>query len=151
LNDQGRPYLYSPDLFTLVDAREPADWVNEVGEDGERYAYPPQIQFVGFFEDFFDDQREILARVVQTDLMLNGLRLAGQQSAEPPISAFIGNYCHIMGGGVDMLLQPQFSPQLQTLFNLRPGCAIMAFWVALIGSELAAGRESAVSKLGGER
>jgi len=61
LNDQGRPYLYSPDLFTIVDAREPADWVNEVGEDGERYAYPPQIQFVGFFEDFFDDQREAVA------------------------------------------------------------------------------------------
>ncbi|HMN27534.1 MAG TPA: hypothetical protein PKE45_05205 [Caldilineaceae bacterium] len=61
LNDQGRPYLYPPELFTLIDAHEPADWVNEFGEDGERYAYPPQIHFVGFFEDFFDDQREAVA------------------------------------------------------------------------------------------
>jgi hypothetical protein len=58
LNDQGRPYLYPPELFTVVDAREPADWVNEYGEEGERYAYPPQLQFAGFFEDFFDNQRE---------------------------------------------------------------------------------------------
>lgn len=61
LNDRGRPYLYPPEMFAVVDAREPADWVNEVGEDGERYAYPPQIQFVGFFEDFFDDQRAAVA------------------------------------------------------------------------------------------
>jgi hypothetical protein len=61
LHDQGRPYLYPPALFEIVDTREPADWVNEFGEDRERYAYPPQIPLVGFFEDFFDDQREAVA------------------------------------------------------------------------------------------
>ena len=41
LNDQGRPFLYPRELFAVVDAQEPSDWVNEWGEDGERYAYPP--------------------------------------------------------------------------------------------------------------
>ena len=58
LNDQGLPYLYPQDLFEVVDAREPADWVSEFGEDGERYAYPPVLNEGGFFEDFFDGKRE---------------------------------------------------------------------------------------------
>ncbi len=61
LNDQGRPYLYSPDLFTVIDPREPADWVIEIGDDGERYAYPAQFNAAGFFEDFFDEKREAIA------------------------------------------------------------------------------------------
>jgi hypothetical protein len=40
LNNAGRPFLFSPDLFSLVDAREPRDWVTEIGGDGERYSYP---------------------------------------------------------------------------------------------------------------
>jgi hypothetical protein len=40
LNDQGRPYLYPREVFIVVDAREPEDWLNELGEDNERYAYP---------------------------------------------------------------------------------------------------------------
>ena len=31
-----------------------SDWVTETGEDGEVYAYPPALNAVGFFEDFFD-------------------------------------------------------------------------------------------------
>jgi len=54
LNDAGKPYLYPADLFTVVDPTEPGDWVNEFGEDGERYAYPPELSRPGFFEDFFD-------------------------------------------------------------------------------------------------
>jgi len=58
LNDLGRPYLYPARLFTVVDPREPGDWVIQVGEDGERYAYPPPLNDIGFFEDFFDDKRK---------------------------------------------------------------------------------------------
>lgn len=54
LNDTGRPYLYPPRLFVRLDSREPDDWVEERGEDGERYAYPPALGKPGFFEDFFD-------------------------------------------------------------------------------------------------
>lgn len=54
VNDQGRPYLYPSRLFDVVDPREPEDWVSELGEDGERYAYPPPLNGSGFFEDFFD-------------------------------------------------------------------------------------------------
>jgi hypothetical protein len=43
-------------LFDVVDPHEPDDWVTEVGEDGERYAYPPPLNTCGFFEDFFDAQ-----------------------------------------------------------------------------------------------
>jgi hypothetical protein len=56
LNDAGRPYLYAARPFDIVDAREPKDWVKEFGEDGEQYAYPPPLNHVGFFEDFFDAQ-----------------------------------------------------------------------------------------------
>jgi hypothetical protein len=58
LNDLGRPYLYPSELFKVVDSREPEDWVSELGEDNERYAYPPQLNSSGFFEDFFDGRPE---------------------------------------------------------------------------------------------
>jgi hypothetical protein len=58
LNDAGRPNLYPPGLFMVLDAREPGDWVLEYGDDGERYAYPPPLNHPGFFEDFFDDRPE---------------------------------------------------------------------------------------------
>jgi len=54
LNDRGRPYLYPHRLFEIVDAEKPSDWITESGEDGELYAYPPLLNAVGFFEDFFD-------------------------------------------------------------------------------------------------
>ncbi len=61
LNDQGRPYLYPRELFTVVDNREPEDWVTELGEDEERYAYPPLLNSAGFFEDFFDGKPEAVS------------------------------------------------------------------------------------------
>jgi len=71
LNDQGRPFLYPARLFKIVDRREPGDWVSEVGEEGERYAYPPVLNTTGFFEDFFDgDKRAVRTfwRVVNEQL-----------------------------------------------------------------------------------
>jgi hypothetical protein len=61
LNDHGRPYLYPARLFEVIDPREPDDWVTELGEDGERYAYPPPLNSSGFFEDFFDGKPEVVA------------------------------------------------------------------------------------------
>ena len=61
LNDQGRPYLYPHEIFSVVDAREPEDWVSAVGEDNERYAYPPPLNDCGFFEDYFDGKPEVIA------------------------------------------------------------------------------------------
>jgi hypothetical protein len=60
LNDAGRPFLYSPTLFAVIDRREPVDWISEVGEDGERYAYPPPLHKPGFFEDFFDQKAKAI-------------------------------------------------------------------------------------------
>ncbi len=61
LNDAGRPFLYPRDLFSLFDPQEPADWVTEFGEDGERYSYPEPLNKAGFFEDFFDEKRKAVA------------------------------------------------------------------------------------------
>jgi hypothetical protein len=75
LNDAGCPFLYPPDLFSLVDSQEPVDWVTEFGDDGERYSYPPPLNKSGFFEDFFDQEAKAVAifwRVVNQ-------RLAGSQ------------------------------------------------------------------------
>lgn len=61
INNVGRPFLYPPDLFSLVDAREPTDWVTEFGDDGERYSYPAPLNKPGFFEDFFDQKTKAVA------------------------------------------------------------------------------------------
>jgi hypothetical protein len=61
LNDAGRPYLYSPNIFKILDPQEPMDWVSEFGEEGERYAYPMSLNKPGFFEDFFDGKPKAVA------------------------------------------------------------------------------------------
>jgi hypothetical protein len=60
-NDHGRPFLYPARLFEVSDPCEPAGWVTEFGDEGERYAYPPPLDACGFFEDFFDDEEEGVA------------------------------------------------------------------------------------------
>jgi hypothetical protein len=75
LNDAGRPFLYSPKLFSLIDTTEPFDWVTEFGDDGERYSYPPSLNKSGFFEDFFDQK----TKAVATFWRVVNQRLAGSQ------------------------------------------------------------------------
>lgn len=58
LNDAGKPYLYPPELFDILDSRYPSDWITEFGEDGEQYSYPVTLNEAGFFEDFFEQKRE---------------------------------------------------------------------------------------------
>lgn len=75
LNDSGRPFLYSPQLFSIVDDYQPTDWVTEHGDDGERYSYPPPLNKPGFFEDFFDQKAKAVAtfwRVVNRRLAAAG-------------------------------------------------------------------------------
>src|SRR5205807_5761201 len=61
LNDAGRPFLYPPRLFFVVNNCEPSDWVTEHGDEGERYSYPPPLNKPGFFEDFFDQKAKAVA------------------------------------------------------------------------------------------
>ena len=71
LNDQGRPFLYPARIFRIVDRREPDNWISELGDEGERYAYPPALNSVGFFEDFFDGNKRAVRtfwRVVNEQL-----------------------------------------------------------------------------------
>jgi hypothetical protein len=70
LNDAGRPHLYSPKLFLILDTHEPGDGVTEFGEDGERYAYPAILSKPGFFEDF--QGRALSLRVGQGRLQPEG-------------------------------------------------------------------------------
>ena len=73
LNDAGRPFLYPPEIFSIVDKEEPSDWLTEFGEDRERYSYPPSLNKPGFFEDFFDEKR----KAVVTFWRVVNERLAG--------------------------------------------------------------------------
>jgi hypothetical protein len=66
LNDNGKPFLYSAEIFKIIDDEEPQDWVSEYGDDGERYAYPPVLNSIGFFEDFFDNKQEAVHLFWQT-------------------------------------------------------------------------------------
>lgn len=75
LNDIGRPFLYPPELFSLIDSKEPRDWITEFGDDGERYSYPLPLNKSGFFEDFFDEK----AKAVTTFWRVVNQRLAASQ------------------------------------------------------------------------
>ena len=85
LNDQGRPFLYPSRLFNVVDRHKPDDWVVERGDEGERYAYPPPLNAVGFFEDFFDAK----PKAVATFWRIVNQRLAG--ASRPRQRAAAGN------------------------------------------------------------
>ena len=54
----GSPIFIRPRYFEMIDSHEPSDWVSEIGDDGERYAYPPALNNPGFFEDFFDGDNQ---------------------------------------------------------------------------------------------
>jgi hypothetical protein len=75
LNDVGRPFLYPCNLFSVIDAQEPVDWVTKFGDDGGRYSYPTLLNKSGFFEDFFDQK----ARAVATFWRVVNQTLAGSQ------------------------------------------------------------------------
>ncbi len=53
------PYLYPPDCFEIVDDSIPTFWKTEYGKDKERYSYPSSWFAVGFFEDYFENVKEV--------------------------------------------------------------------------------------------
>lgn len=62
VNDQGKPYLYPPSAFRVLDPAPGSDWITFHGDDGEEYSYPPELGESGFFEDYFDGK----AKAVET-------------------------------------------------------------------------------------
>jgi hypothetical protein len=67
LDDTGEPVLFEPECFEVTDPNEPAFWVSEFGEAGERYAYPPGWGVPGFFEAWHDGV-ELVRRVFAAQL-----------------------------------------------------------------------------------
>lgn len=63
LDDDSDPVLHEQDLFSVVCAKEPADWISEFGEDGERYANPGGFHEVGFWEDYHDGVPDVVEQV----------------------------------------------------------------------------------------
>jgi hypothetical protein len=55
VNDADEPCLYDPTGFVIVEQTGPDFWITEFGDDGERYAYPPEWQIAGYFEDWHDN------------------------------------------------------------------------------------------------
>lgn len=53
-NDRGEPLLYPREMFVVVDAQVPPDWVRTDAEDGAYYVDPPECAQPGFYEDYFD-------------------------------------------------------------------------------------------------
>jgi hypothetical protein len=53
------PYLYPTDCFEVINKNRPAFWETKYGDDGEEYSSLPQWNQVGFFEDYFDDIKQI--------------------------------------------------------------------------------------------
>ena len=65
LNDNGEPILYDLECFEVVDPTEPPFWKSVLGDEEERYAYPPGWGVPGFFEAWHD--RDKLVRKVFTE------------------------------------------------------------------------------------
>lgn len=57
IDDTGRPYLFPPALFEVVDSSRPSHWVCEE-IDGAEYASSPELARPGFFEDYFEGNAE---------------------------------------------------------------------------------------------
>ena len=47
------PTLFPSELFEVVNSSEPNFWVCKFGADGERYCYPKEWMYAGFWEDYF--------------------------------------------------------------------------------------------------
>ncbi len=60
LDDANQPYLFDPECFEVIDSIEPSFWVSKIGDEGERYCYPAQWSSPGFFEDFFDGNKQVI-------------------------------------------------------------------------------------------
>lgn len=60
IDDTGRPYLFPPELFKVVDPTWGTDWVDR-SSDGVLYVSPPEFARAGFFEDYFDHKPEAIA------------------------------------------------------------------------------------------
>ena len=61
LDDTEDPCLFDPSCFRVVDSTEPSFWQSSE-HDGVRYAYPPEWDQVGFFEDFHDHVESVVRR-----------------------------------------------------------------------------------------
>ncbi len=73
LDDGGAPSLFGPKLFETIDASRPAHWI-ESTEDGTEYAYAPELNRPGFFEDYFEREPNTLRvfhRYINRHLRLN--------------------------------------------------------------------------------
>jgi hypothetical protein len=72
LDDSGRPYLFAPQMFCVIDATRPTHWVTQ-SEDGVEYSYAPELSAPGFFEDYFDhnpDAKRVFHRYLNQHLRL---------------------------------------------------------------------------------
>jgi hypothetical protein len=53
------PVLFEKECFKIIEQCEPAFWVCEIGNEGERYCYPPEWSHPGFFEDYHDGKKDV--------------------------------------------------------------------------------------------
>ena len=72
VDDTGDPVLFHPECFEITDSAEPEFWEVSIGDDGERYAYPPAWDKPGFFEDYHDAVEEVRRRFWQEHRRLYG-------------------------------------------------------------------------------
>jgi hypothetical protein len=62
MNDDDDPVIYEPELFDIVDAKEPDDWESELGGTGKRYARPRSVDRYAW-EDYHDGEPVAVAAV----------------------------------------------------------------------------------------
>lgn len=63
MDDAGEPILFAANAFDVMDRVRPSDWIEDVDEDGERYACPRELSARGFFEDWHDRVPDVRAKL----------------------------------------------------------------------------------------
>ncbi len=62
--DRDGPYLYEPVFFSIIDPKEPEDWSEEFGDEGERYTRPVAFDsrtWEAYFDGDADASRKVRA------------------------------------------------------------------------------------------
>jgi hypothetical protein len=60
LSDDGVPAMYDMGMFKIIDSNLDPDFVCKTYEDGDFALYPLSMSYLGFWEDFFNDEEKAI-------------------------------------------------------------------------------------------
>ena len=78
VDDKGEPIMFPREGFRVVDDSIPDDWIWDRQGEEEFYGGPESLQTPGFYEDYFDGQREAIEQLTR---YMQSSGIAGRKTA----------------------------------------------------------------------